>query len=132
MASSPTVYAWEHFPEYIATQQYSRCLGRIFGSLPRRAQRRFAKPLTRAAMLMAMCIVGAHADQPPPPARGPTREDRENFREIGLQAVDASRDGLRILKDAGLGSRADLAAATELLERVEDGLRRRTLPSAAA
>lgn len=126
MRSESVVYAWESFPEYVAVQQYSRCLGRILVSLPARQRRRAMKPMIHAAKVMGMAIAGAHAQ--PSPTGQPSDEERQEFRDIGLEAVAATREGLQILKDAGLGRSADMAAAVELLERVETGLRGRPLP----
>lgn len=126
MRSESVVYAWEQFPEYVAVQQYSRCLGRILVSLPARVRRLAMKPLIHAATVMGMAIAGAHAE--PLPDGGPSDGERQEFREIGLDCVGATRECLKILKDNGLGRPADMAAASELLERVEDGLRHRPLP----
>lgn len=126
MPLEPVVYRWESYPEYVACLQYSRCLGRIFGSLPRRTLRQAMPKLTRAAVLIANGIAGAHAEIDS--GEGMPRTERERFRNIGLGSIVVSRDGLRALRDQGVGSRADLAAAFELLERVEVGLRTRPLP----
>jgi hypothetical protein len=128
--STGRMYVWESYPEYVALQQFNRCLGRILTSLPRRHQRRSGRILFPAAVFMAQGIAGAHAEL------GPGEElplaDREQFRTIGLESLTVSRDRLLRLKKRSLGSQPDVLAALELLERVESGLRTRPLPGTAA
>jgi hypothetical protein len=123
------LYAWERYPEYLALNQYSRCLGRLLVTLPRRVERRVARTLIRGAILIGEGIVGAHASVPAEASL--SREERKAFRDAGLESIAASRDGLRLLKEERLGSQPDLLAALELLERVESGLRTRPLPEGA-
>jgi hypothetical protein len=123
------MYTWESYPEYIALQQFSRCLGRILCSLPRRHQRRSGRILLPAAVFMAQGIAGAHAELRP--GEEMALSEREQFRSIGLESLDASRERLLRLRSRSLGSQADLLVALELLERVEAGLRTRPLPGTA-
>jgi hypothetical protein len=127
MSTSET-YAWESYPEYVALQQFSRCLGRILASLPGRQRRRDGGILVPAAVFMAQGIAGAHADS------GPDEvvrvEDREEFRQIGLESAKLSRDLLVRIKTRRRVSRPDVLAALELLERVESGLSTRPIPRA--
>jgi hypothetical protein len=114
-------FRWETLPEYIATQQYSRCLGRICASLPWWVRRRSMGPMTRAAIGIATGIVGFNADLPPDERL--TRAEREAFRRFALAALDESRAGLAELARVRKVSRPDLTAALELLERIEAGVR---------
>jgi hypothetical protein len=127
--STDRMYAWESYPEYMALQQFSRCLGRILSSLPRRHQRRSARILFPAAVFMAQGIAGAHAELRP--GEEMPLAEREQFRSMGLESLTASRARLLRLKSRSLGSQPDLLVALELLERVESGLRTRPLPGAA-
>jgi hypothetical protein len=127
MKPDTILYPWESFPEYIATQQYSRCMGRIIASLPKSARRRAQKPLVECAVLIAQGIAGAHAETPS--AQAYTRSDREVFRDAALASLSVSRMCLNALRGEGHGSPADMFAALELLERVESGLRSRPLPA---
>jgi hypothetical protein len=106
------IYVWETYPEYIATQQYSRCLGRVLVT----------------AILIAQGIAGAHAedgnDEPMP------LEDRAQFREAGLAMIAMSREALELFRANRHGDAASVTAALELLERAEHGLRTRPLPGA--
>lgn len=114
------LYSWERRPEYVATQQYSRCLGRIFSSLPRRVRRRVTRPMTGAAVLIAQGIAGFNAELPP--SEHFSARDREAFRRQALEGVRASRAGLESLRNVRRVSRADLTAAEELIERIEEGV----------
>lgn len=115
------VYRWECLPEYIATQQYSRCLGRIFASLPRRVRRRAVGPMTRAALLIGNGIAGFNAELQPDESL--TEAERETFREAALAGIECSREGLQMLGQVPRASRSDLLMADELLERIESGVR---------
>lgn len=117
----PETYSWELLPEYIAAMQYSRCVGRILRSLPRRVRKRWAEPLTCGAIVMAGAIVVLNADLPPE-ERLPVHE-QERFRANSLVALRWSRRALRVLGRARRVDRAQLLAASELLERVEAGVR---------
>lgn len=128
--STERMYAWESYPEYVALQQFSRCLGRILASLPRRHQRRSGRVLLPAAVFMGQGIAGAHAELAP--GEDIPLEDRERFQAIGLESLLVTRERLLRLKNRSLGSQADLLAALELLERVEAGLRSRPLPGGPA
>jgi hypothetical protein len=128
--STDRMYAWESYPEYVALQQFSRCLGRILSSLPRRHQRRSGRILLPAAVFMGQGIAGAHAELAP--GEDMPLADREHFRTIGLESLLVTRDRLTRLKERKLGSRGDVLAALELLERVEAGLRSRPLPGGPA
>jgi len=123
------VYVWESYPEYITTQQYSRCLGRVLVTLPLGTGRKYGRSLIRGAILIAQGIAGAHAetpdDQPIP------QSDREQFRKAGLEMIARSRSMLITIRAGGHGDRANVLAALELLERVEAGLLERALPASA-
>lgn len=112
-----TVYSWERLPEYIATQEYSRCLGRVLASLPRRAARKFTDPLTLAAIQLAGGIVACHADLPPDVEL--SSEERAEFRRKGLRGLRESRRRLRKFRRRRLGDQAELERALSLLDRVE-------------
>lgn len=116
-----TIYSWEQLPEYIALQQYSRCLGRIFRSLSWRRRRKAIPTMTGAAILMAQGIAGFNADMPPDEPL--TASEREVFRKGALVGLRESRHGLEELADARKVSRPDLLVAGELLERIEAGIR---------
>lgn len=120
------VYRWETLPEYVATQQYSRCLGRIFRSLPRRVRRKVVEPMTGAAILMSQGIAGFNADVPP--SQSLTTGEREAFRRRALTGIRWSREGLELLEGVRRASRPDLLAAAELLERIESGVRSAETP----
>lgn len=120
------IYAWESLPEYLATQQYSRCLGRLFRSLPRRVRRRVVRPMTGAAVLIAQGIAGFNADLPPSELL--SAREREAFRARALTGIRASREGLEALARVRRVSRPDLLVADELLERIEGSLRTAEAP----
>ncbi len=115
----PILYAWERLPEYRATQQFSRCLGRIFASLPPRLRPRVERPLIRATVMIGQGIVGMNAEVP---AGQLSPQQRDALRDAGLASIALCTEGLELLKQAGLGSRPDLLAALELLERIEFGM----------
>jgi hypothetical protein len=120
------IYSWERLPEYVATQQYSRCLGRILRSLPWWVRRRAVRPMTGAAVLIAQGIAGLNADVPP--SETLSAREREEFRARALVGIRASREGLEALADVRRASRPDLLAARELLERIEAGVRDAEVP----
>ena len=120
------IYSWERLPEYVATQQYSRCLGRIFRSLPRRIRRKVIRPLTGAAVLIGQGIAGFNAEVPPSEVL--SAREREAFRDRALAGIEASREGLRTLEGVRRVSRPDLLVAGELLERIEGSLRTAQAP----
>lgn len=120
------LYRWETLPEYVAAQQYSRCLGRIFRSLSWRWRRKVFVPMTRAAVLIAQGIAGFNAELPP--SERLTDGEREAFRRRALTGIRLSREGLEILREARRASRADLLVAEELLERIESGVRGAEVP----
>lgn len=124
---TPVVYVWESYPEYHAAQQFSRCLGRILASLPKRLGRKLARPMVQAAILIAHGIAGAHAEVDDDASY--TLAVREEMRTCGLQALAACRSTLITMKDERTGDRANVLAALELLERVEHGMRERPLPT---
>jgi hypothetical protein len=115
------LYDWETLPEYLATQQYARCLGRIFRSLPRRIRRGAEWPMTRAAILISQGIAGFNAE--PGPEERLTARERELFREGALEGIAASREGLDLLGEVRRVSRPDILVARELLERIEESIR---------
>ena len=121
-----TVYSWENLPEYVAVQQYSRCLGRIFRSLPRRIRRRVIGPLSGAAVLIGHGIVGFNADLPP--SERMTAAEREVYRRAALQGLRDSREGLDRLDEVRRVSRPDLLVARELLARIETSVRAAEAP----
>lgn len=126
MPASNVVYTWEDFPEYHATQQLSRCIGRILASLPSRTRTAIGRTLVRGPMLVAQSIAGASADMPPGEVM--PIEERETFRRGAIDGVQLLRDALQLLKAERLGSVPDLLAALELLDRIEEWVRQRTLP----
>jgi hypothetical protein len=117
-------YSWESYPEYIALQQYGRCLGAVLSSAPPRLRRIAAPPLIRAAVLISTSIALAHMEGDGDGA--PDHEVRDEFRRTALECLELSRCGLTAI--ARRVSRPHLTAAFELLERVEAGLRERPLP----
>jgi hypothetical protein len=119
-------HGWESYPEYIALQQYGRCLGGVLSSAPRHVRRRAGPPLIRAAVLISTSIALAHMEVGGDGA--PDGEGREEFRRTALECVELSRHGLATI--ALRVSRPHLTAALELLERVEAGVRERPLPIA--
>lgn len=121
-----TIYGWESLPEYVALQQYGRCLGRIFRSLSWRRRRTAIPILTGAALLMAQGIAGFNAELPPDERI--TAGEREVFRQGALAGLRESRDGLEELAGERRVSRPDILVAQELLERIEAGLRGREAP----
>ena len=124
---TPVVYVWESYPEYRAAQQFSRCLGRIFASLPKQLRLKLQRPMTQAAILIAHGIAGAHAEVDDDAAY--THAVREEMRTCGLQALGACRATLVTMKEERTGDRANVLAALELLERIEHGMKERPLPS---
>lgn len=121
-----TIYSWERLPEYVALQQYSRCLGRIFRSLSWRRRRKAIPTMTGAAILMAQGIAGFNADLPPD--QPITAREREVFRKGALVGLRDSREGLEELAAVRKVSRPDVFVARELLERIEAGLRSAETP----
>jgi hypothetical protein len=109
-------YEWESLPEYIATQEYSRCLGRIIKSLPRRA-RLAVPPLTLAAVRLGTGIAGCNAEMPPGQELSP--EERASFRSQSMEGLETSRRRIRRLQRRRLGDRAEIRHALELLDRIE-------------
>jgi hypothetical protein len=126
MKSVAVVSPWESFPESLAAPQSARCLGRILASLPRRLNRLVVLSLAEAAILIAHGIAGAHADVRP--GNPQCHREREELRETGLCAIAASRKLLQVLEKDRIVSRSNVAAALELLERVQYGLASRPLP----
>ena len=114
------VFGWERLPEYIAAQQYGRCLGRIFGSLPRRVRRRVMQPMTGAALMIAEGIAGFNAELPPETL---SDRERELFRSRALEGVRLSREALEVVRRVRRASRPDLLVAAELLDRIEGSVR---------
>jgi len=115
------IYAWESLPEYLAAQQYSRCLGRIFRSLPWWVRLRAITPMTRAAVAIGVGITGFNAEVPP--SERMTTAEREAFRRVALQGLAASREGLEWLSRVRRASKADILVAGELIERIEASVR---------
>lgn len=120
------IHSWESLPEYVTTQQYGRCLGRLFRSLPRRVRRKVLFPMTGAAVAIAQGIAGFNADVPPPELR--SAREREAFRERALAGIRVSREGLEALEQVRRVSRPDLLVAKELLDRIEGSLRTAEAP----
>jgi hypothetical protein len=112
------VYRWERLPEYVATQEYSRCLGRILASLPRLVTWCSAQPLTLAAVRLSAGIAGANAELAPWEELSP--EERAAFRAQGLEGLRWSRRRLRRLQRWRLGDRRELRRALELLDEIEN------------
>ena len=117
----PAVYSWETLPEYLATQQYSRLLGRIIRALPRRVRKRWAQPLTAGAVLIGAGIVVMNADVPP--EERIRAADHEEFKRRCIFGCRWSRRALRVLRGARGADQARMLAAGELLERIETGVR---------
>ena len=115
------IYTWETLPEWEAMQQYSRCLGRVFRSLGRRKRRRVEGPLTCAALRISHGIVGFNADVPPPERL--SAAEREAFRQVALDGIRASSEGLRGLAGTRRVDTPNLLVAQELLERIEAWVR---------
>lgn len=110
-------YSWERLPEYEATQTYSKCLGRVIASLPRRVARKVVRPLTLDAIRLATGIAGANADVPP--GEELSAEERALFRAQGLEGLQASRRRMEKFLDRGVGDADEVRAALELLDRIE-------------
>jgi hypothetical protein len=113
----PIMYSWERLPEYLAAQEYSRCLGRILASLPPRRARRAARPLTAAAVRLGAAIAGCNADLPP--GEELSGEERAEFRRLGLDGLQESRHRLTRLDRRRDGDRTEIARALDLLDRIE-------------
>jgi hypothetical protein len=120
------VYSWESLPEYRYTQRYAYSLGRVLASLKPRWRRRFARCMSQSATLIATGITMANLDLPPGAEPLPV-EDREEARQAALDAVALAREVLRLLQEARQGSAPDILVALDLLERVEEAMRRRPL-----
>lgn len=110
-------YSWERLPEVLASQEYSRCLGRIFASLPERIARKSVGPLTTAAVQMGASIVGCNLDTPPGEDLSP--EERAEFRRDALEALEASREWIQRLRKRRHGDQDEVRRALELLDRTE-------------
>lgn len=110
-------YSWERLPEVLASQEYSRCLGRIFASLPKRIARKTIAPLTQAAVQMGASIVGCNLDTPPGEELSP--EEVAEFRRDALDALRASRQGIQRLRRRRHGDQDEVLRALELLDRTE-------------
>ncbi|HSJ09649.1 MAG TPA: hypothetical protein VK928_07025 [Longimicrobiales bacterium] len=117
-------YRWESYEEYVAQQQFNRCLGAVLASLPRRQRNRVGPPLIKASVLAGMMFTLAHSEDDEEQVLA--AESRADARTAALGFVTDLRDRL-----AGLTGRASaphLTAALELLERFEAGVRDRPLP----
>jgi hypothetical protein len=112
-----TIYSWESLPEYVATQEYSRCLGRILASLPPLLARRATNPLTLAAIWLGAGIAAVNADLPPGEELPP--DERARFRARSLDGLRTSRRRLRRLHRWRLGDRQEIRRALDLLDQVE-------------
>lgn len=111
-------YSWERLPEALAAQEYSRCLGRILASLPRRIARKAVQPLTAAAVQLGAGIVGLNLDVPPGEEE-PSPEDRAEFRRQALEALEESRRGMQRFRARRHGDQDEVTRALELLDRTE-------------
>jgi hypothetical protein len=112
-------YSWERLPEYEATQTYSKCLGRIIASLPRRVARKVVRPLTLDAIRLATGIAGCNADVPPG-GEELTVEERVMFRDQALEGLRASRRRMEKLLHRRVGDTAEVRTALHLLDRIEN------------
>lgn len=112
-----TAYSWEQLPEYIATQEYSRCLGRVLSSLPPLLAWRATEPLTTGAVWLGSGIAASNAELPPGEELPP--EARSAFRERGLRGLRRSRRRLRRLQRWRVGDREELRRALDLLDQIE-------------
>lgn len=120
------IHHWESLPEYIAAQQYSLCLGRIFRSLPWWVRWRIVRPMTGAAVAIAGGIAGFHAELAP--GERMTTTEREAFRLMTLGGLRASCEGLDSVSRVRHVSRADILVARELIERIEASVRAADAP----
>lgn len=116
-----TIYSWERLPEYVATQEYSRCLGRVLASLPPLLARRATTPLTMAAVWLGAGIAASNADLPPGEDLPP--EERARFRAHSLRGLRTSRRRLRRLQRWRLGDRNEIRRALDLLDQVESWIK---------
>ncbi len=110
-------YSWEQLPEVLASQEYSRCLGRIIDSLPKRVARKRIGPLTAAAVQMGASIVGCNLDTPPGEELSP--EERAEFRRDALEALHVCRHEIQWLRDRRHGDQDEVLRALKLLDRTE-------------
>lgn len=124
MQQQNVVYAWENLPEYRATQQLGRVVGRILMSLPRRERRTIGKTLVRLPVLIGQGIVGANAELPPDQEIGV--EQRDMYRHSAVAGVHLLRDLFRVLRVERIGSVPDLLAGIELLDRIGEGIAARS------
>ena len=113
----PIEYSWERLPEYRATQEYSRCLGRVLASLPRRTARKAVEPLTTAALMLGAGIAGCNAETPP--GEELPAEERAEFRRQALDALRESRRRLRRFRDRRKGDPHEVRRALDLLDQAE-------------
>ena len=111
-------YSWERLPEVIASQEYSRCLGRIFASLPERVARTSIHPLTAAAVRLGTGIVACNLDVPPGEEDLPPEEQAE-FRRDALEALHESRRRIQRFRKRRQGDQEEVTRALELLDRTE-------------
>lgn len=124
-------YSWERLPEVIASQEYSRCLGRLFASLPRRVARKSIEPLTRAAVRLGAGIVACNLDVPPGEEDLPP-EDQAEFRRDAMEALQESRRAIQRFRRRRHGDPDEIARALELLDRTEMWMNAPTSGSTAA
>jgi len=121
-------YAWESYGEYVALQQFSRCLGAVLASAPKKLARRASRPLIRTATRTSVMFSVAHAEEPPDPRNARLPHDvRVQARQLALDGADVLRQLLMTLE--GQVSAPHYTAALELLERFEQGVRERPLPA---
>ena len=111
-------YSWERLPEVIASQEYSRCLGRVFASLPDRIARKTVGPLTRAAVRLGTGIVACNLDIPPG-EEDLRPEEQAEFRRDAIEALHESRRRIQRLRKRRHGDPDELVRALELLDRTE-------------
>lgn len=111
-------YSWERLPEVIASQEYSRCLGRIFSSLPERVARKSIHPLTAAAVRLGTGIVACNLDVPPGEEDLPLEEQAE-LRRDALEALHESRRRIQRFRKRRQGDQNEVTRALELLDRTE-------------
>lgn len=122
MAHPDVVYGWQQLPEYHATRQLARTIGRLLMSMPPALRRISGRAFMHAPVLIARGIAGANADMPP--GDDLTREEREAFRSSALEGVELLRSAFRLLRSKRLGSQADLLVGLVLLERIEQRVSR--------
>jgi hypothetical protein len=105
-------------PALQVTHQYSRCIERVLAALPRTMQRQAGPTLILAIARMRAGIVAPVGARP----GGTIALASAACHDAGRAAVQESGTVLELMRRERLGSRADVLAALELLERIETAL----------